>query len=314
MHIKAFLNRKAFFIIFVYLRIFERIIMNIGLIKEVLLDSFIDNIKILPFLFLAFLLMEYIEDRVHDSSGSSLKKAGKLGPLFGSLFGAIPQCGFSAAASNLYAGRVISIGTLIAIYLSTSDEMIPIMISESLPIKMIVMIVVIKIVIGMIAGFAIDFVYCNILKKKVKDVDIHHFCEHEHCECGQGIIKPAIKHTIRIFIFLFVISVVLGFIIETVGLDYASNSILGNIFVEPIIFGIIGLIPNCATSVFITKLFVENAIRIGSMLAGLLVGAGVGILVLFRVNEDKKENLLIVLLLLVIGILAGIGINLCGLF
>lgn len=314
MHIKAFLLRKAFFVIFMYFKEFLKSIMNIGLIKDVLLDSLIDNIKILPFLFLAFLLMEYIEDRVHDSSGASLKKAGKLGPLFGSLFGAIPQCGFSAAASNLYAGRVISIGTLIAIYLSTSDEMIPIMISEALPVKFIATVVVLKILIGMISGFVIDFVYCNILKKKVKDVDIHHFCEHEHCECGHGILKPAIKHTIRIFVFLFIISVVLGIIIETVGFDYTSHSVWGSVVLEPIIFGIIGLIPNCATSVFITKLFIEHAIEMGSLLSGLLVGAGVGILVLFRVNEDKKENLLIVLLLLVIGILAGIGINIYGLF
>lgn len=283
---------------------------GIVMVVDVLTDSFIDNIKILPFLFLTFLLMEYIEDRMNDRLGNVLKNAGKCGPVWGSLIGVVPQCGFSAAGSNLYAGRVISVGTLIAIFLSNSDEMLPIMISEAASPALIVKILLCKVVIGIFAGFMIDYIYKCVLKKKVKEVDIHHFCEHEHCECGKGIIRPALKHTVKIFLFLFIISFVLGIVIEAVGLETISVSFINSKILGPLVAGLIGLIPNCAASVLITALFLENAISFGTMMSGLLVGAGVGILVLARVNEDKKENLIIISLLFFIGVLTGILFNL----
>lgn len=277
---------------------------------DILLDATIDNVKILPFLFLTFLLMEYLEDKMQDKTRKKLKEAGKLGPAIGGVVGVIPQCGISAASSNLYAGRVISMGTLIAIYLSTSDEMLPIMISEAAAPSLIGMVLLSKVIYGIVAGFIIDFVISKILKKEEKEIDIHHFCEHEHCECGHGILIPAIKHTIRIFIFLFVISIALGVVIEYFGLESISKSIFSNTFVGPVISGIVGLIPNCAASVLITELFLEGAISFGTMMGGLFVGAGVGLLVLFKVNESKKENFTIVGLLYIIGVFGGILLNL----
>lgn len=280
------------------------------LFVDVLLDALIDNIKILPFLFLTFLLMEYLEDKMQDKTKHLLKKAGKSGPVWGSLLGVVPQCGFSAASSNLYAGKVISMGTLIAVYLSTSDEMLPIMISEAYNPLMIIEILLIKIGIGIIAGLSIDFAYRNILKKQEREVDIHHFCEHEHCECGHGILKPAIKHTVKIFSFLLIVSIILGLLIELFGLESVSGSVLSSTFVGPLIAGLIGLIPNCAASVVITELFIEGAIGFGTMLSGLLVGAGVGILVLIKVNDDTKNNLTIISLLYIIGVVCGFIFNL----
>ena len=280
------------------------------IIKEVIIDGLIDNLKILPFLFATFLLMEYLEDKMKDKTRESLKKAGKIGPLWGSVLGIIPQCGFSAAASNLYAGRVITMGTLIAIYLSTSDEMLPILISAKAPVVLIVEILLVKVVIGIIAGFIMDLVASKLFKFEEKDVDIHHFCEHEHCECGHGIIKPAIKHTLKIFAFLLIVSVVIGIVVELVGLEAISSSVIGNNFLGPLIAGLIGLIPNCAASVVITGLYIEGALSFGTMIAGLLVGAGVGILVLCRVNEAKKENVIIISYLYVVGVICGMLLNL----
>lgn len=284
----------------------------IELIIDIVLDAIIDNVKILPFLFLTFLLMEYIEDSMNDRMGNVLKKAGKTGPLWGALVGIVPQCGLSAAGANLYAGRVISIGTLLAIFLSNSDEMLPIMIADAINPYIILLILSAKILVAVIAGFSVDFIYKKILKKQVKEVDIHHFCEHEHCECGKGILRPALKHTIKIFAFLLVFSIALGFVIELVGLENIASSVLNNDFIGPIFAGIIGLIPNCAASVLLTKLFLEGVISGGTMLSGLLVGAGVGILVLIRVNEGKSENIRIVCMLYFIGVISGMVFNLFG--
>lgn len=284
--------------------------MNSELIIDVVKDVLVDNAKILPFLFLTFLLMEYLEDKMQDKTKGILKNAGKIGPLWGSILGVVPQCGFSAAASNLYAGRVITTGTLIAIYLSTSDEMLPIMISHAVSPLLIAKVLVYKVVIAMLAGFLIDFVLRTILKRKEREVDIHHFCEQEHCECGHGILRPALIHTLKIFLFLLLVSLILGFVIEIFGLESLSSSFLTDPFLGPIMSGFIGLIPNCAASVVITEFFLEGAITFGTMISGLLVGAGVGILVLIRVNDDRKANIGIIAALYIIGVLAGIIINL----
>lgn len=254
--------------------------------------------------------MELIEDRMNDKLGKTLKSAGKTGPLWGALAGVVPQCGLSAAGANLYAGRVISMGTLLAVFLSNSDEMLPIMIADSLNPVTILIILSAKILVAVIAGFSVDFIYRKILKKQIKEVDIHHFCEHEHCECGKGIIIPALKHTIRIFVFLLIISFALGIIIEVVGLEVIASSALNNEFIGPVFAGIIGLIPNCAASVLLTKLFLEGVITGGTMLSGLLVGAGVGILVLIRVNEDKLENIRFISILYFVGVFSGMIFNL----
>lgn len=269
-----------------------------------------DSIKILPFLFLTYLVMEYLEEKMNAKTVAVLQQSKKSGPIWGALLGMLPQCGFSASASNLYAGRMITIGTLVAVYLSTSDEMLPMMISASIDPAFIVKVVFLKAVIGMVSGCLIDFVWQKLLHHAKRVPDIHHFCEHEHCECGHGIVRPAIKHTLKIWFFIFLVTIILNFVIEVVGTEALSNFILSKPIIGELLAGIIGLIPNCAASVVITQLFIDGLIPFGTMMAGLLVGAGVGILILLRVNEDRKDTLRIIGLLYVIGVVAGMLINL----
>lgn len=284
---------------------------------EIIKDTLIDGVRLLPFLFITYLIMEYLEHKTGEKTKNIIRKSGKLGPLWGAILGIFPQCGFSAAASNLYAGRIITLGTLIAIFLSTSDEMLPVLISENAPISLIVKILLIKLVIGIIAGFIIDLIgraYKKSKKDKGKEnieQEIGHMCEHEHCHCEEGgILKSSIKHTLNIFLFIIIITFILNIVIHFFGEENLSNLILNMPIIGPIIAGIVGLIPNCAGSVILTQLYLENVITIGSMIGGLLVGSGIGILVLFRVNKNVKENLKILGLLYVIGVVSGIIIDL----
>lgn len=273
--------------------------------------SLIDSLKILPFLFLTYLLMEYLEEKTGENTDRWLKKAGKAGPVLGAAAGIIPQCGMSAVASNLYVGRIISAGTLIAIFLSTSDEMLPIMISNAAGWSIIIKILTVKVIIAMIGGFLVDIIVEKFRNKNKEEHvhGIHEFCEHEHCHCEDGILKSAIRHTLRIFIYLFLITAVLNIGIEIIGEETLGNFILNRKMLGPVLAGMIGLIPNCASSVVITKMYLDGFMSFGTMMAGLLVGAGVGILVLFRVNENKRESLYLTGTLYFIGIIAGIVIN-----
>lgn len=279
------------------------------MILDALLDTLLDSVKLLPFLFLTYLLMEYVEHKMGAKAQGLLKSSGKTGPLWGAVLGMMPQCGFSAAASSLYAGRIITMGTLIAIFLSTSDEMLPVLISEAVPYQLILKILLIKVIIGMVAGFIIDFVCSRRNKGKKIEIDVHHFCEHGHCHCGKGILKPALNHTIKIFVFILLISAVLNIAIGLMGTEVLAEFVLNKPVIGELLAGLIGLIPNCAASVVITQLYLDGVLQIGTMMAGLLVGAGVGLLVLFRVNDNKKENIKIVGLLYGIGVVAGIIIN-----
>jgi hypothetical protein len=229
---------------------------------------------------------------------------------FGSILGIFPQCGFSVSATNLYAVRVITLGTLIAVYLSTSDEMLPIFISEAVPIGTILKILGVKLIVGMIAGFIIDFVLRIKNKNKKEEEKIVDLCEKEHCHCEHGIIKSALKHTLHIFIFILIITVIINVAIYFIGEETIASVLQSNVILGPIIAGIIGLIPNCAASVIIAQLYLENIISAATMISGLLVGAGVGLAVLFKVNKGIKENLKITGLLYGIGVLVGIGIQL----
>ena len=283
---------------------------------EIIQDTIIDGIKLLPFLFITYVIMEYLEHKTANKTKEIIKKSGKLGPLWGAILGIFPQCGFSAAAANLYAGRLITLGTLIAIFLSTSDEMIPVLISENAPIGLILKILAIKLAIGIIAGFVIDFVMNKLHKKQNKEneattqEEIGHMCEHEHCHCeNEGVIKSSIKHTLNIFLFIIIITFILNTVIHFVGEENISNLIINVPIVGPLIAGLIGLIPNCAGSVLLTQLYLKQVITMGAMIGGLLVGSGIGILILFRVNEDLKDNLKILTLLYVIGVISGILID-----
>ena len=288
------------------------------LICEVALHAVIDSVKLLPFLFLTYLAMEYLEHKTSDKTNRLVERSGKFGPLYGSLLGMVPQCGFSAAATNFYAGRVITLGTLIAIYLSTSDEMLPILISEKVPLLLILKILFVKVAIGMIAGFIIDFVHQKLLRwTHMKDPhhlpDIHHMCEHEHCHCDEkGIFPSALKHTLEIFAYILVISFVLNLVIAYIGEDTLSSFVLNRPVIGELAAGMIGLMPNCAASVVITQLYLEGLLSAGPMMAGLLVSAGVGLLVLFKVNDHPRENLKILGLLYAVGVVSGLLIELIG--
>lgn len=279
---------------------------------EVILETILDSVKLLPFLFITYLIMEYIEHKTSNKAKETIKKSGKFGPFFGSLLGVVPQCGFSVVATNLYAVRVISLGTLISIYLSTSDEMLPILISEAVPIWIIIKILSIKFVIGMVAGFIIELILRNRKTEGQEDYEIESLCEHDHCHCENGIIKSSLKHTINIFIFIFIVTFVINILIYLIGEDTLSHFILNQPILGPILSGIIGLIPNCASSVIITQLYLEQVITLGTMMAGSLVSAGVGLMVLWKVNHNPKENIKIIALLYGIGVIVGILIELIG--
>jgi hypothetical protein len=279
---------------------------------EIIEHTLLDSIKLIPFLFITYLLMEFLEHKTSSKVNNTIKKSGKYGPLVGGILGLLPQCGFSVMATNLYMGRIITIGTLISIYLTTSDEMLPILISENVPITTILKILAIKFLIGVIAGIIIDLIYSKLNQKDSKKEEHIDFCEHEHCHCEEGIFKSAIKHTVSIFIFIVLITFVLNLIIHFIGEDTLSNLIMNNKILGPMVAGLIGLIPNCASSVIISKLYIENVISASIMVAGLLVNAGVGLLVLFRVNRNLKENIKITTILYGIGVISGIILELIG--
>lgn len=279
---------------------------------DIILDTLLDSVKLLPFLFLTYLAMEYLEHKAGERMRSAIRKSGKCGPVIGSVLGAFPQCGFSAAASNLYAGRIITLGTLMSIYLSTSDEMLPILVSENAGIGMILKLLGTKIVIGMIAGFIIDAVVNCFFLKEEREPEIEHLCEQHHCHCDEGIVKSALHHTLEIFIYLMIVSFILNILIAIIGEDFLANMVLNRLIVGEALAGIVGLIPNCAASVIITQLYLKGILGAGAMVSGLLVGAGVGTLVLLRVNDRPRENVGILLLLYVIGVTAGIAVELLG--
>jgi len=275
--------------------------------KEIILDTLIDVLKLLPFLFVAFLIMEYIEHKFSKKSKKKIEKAGKYGPLVGSILGAVPQCGFSVMATNLYATRIISVGTLISIYLSTSDEMLPILISEHASGTVILKILLIKVTIGMICGVIIDFL---LRKKNKKEYEIQDFCLENHCDCEHGILKSSIKHTLNIALFILIITLVLNTGVHYLGEDKISKLFLKDSIFSPFISSLIGLIPNCGASVILTELYLNGVISLSSCIAGLLTGSGVALAVLFKVNKRLKENVRIILLIYFIGVLSGMIIHL----
>lgn len=273
----------------------------------ILLDAIIDSLKLIPFLFVTYLLMEYLEHKTSKHMHETIKKAGKFGPIIGGILGIVPQCGFSVAATNFYAVRVITLGTLISVYLTTSDEMLPILLSESIPITTIIAILAVKLFVGIIAGFIIDLI---IVKTKNEEEHVVEFCEKEHCHCEHGIIKSAIKHTLNILVFIFIITLLLNIVIEFIGEDTLSNLIYNTKILGPLIAGLIGLIPNCAASVLLSQLYIEGIISAAILISGLLVNAGIGVLVLLRVNKDIKENIKIIGILYFIGVIVGIFLQL----
>lgn len=335
---------------------------------DALLDACLDTLKVFPFLLVTYLFMEWLEHGAGKKFERTIAKGGRVGPLIGALLGVIPQCGFSGAAATLYAGRVVTLGTLIAVFASTSDEMIPIMLSEAAPPALIGGILLVKVITGIVCGFALDFVLTKTgrlhtglssLKRHQGhgDNDIHELCEEEGCECSDedsellqpgrtdpaagslqprradpagegalaahnhghghghhhGIFVPALKHSVSVTIFIFVVTLGINLLAEA-GLEGALASVTQDPFLSPIVMALFGFIPNCAVSVGMTQLYLEGVMSGGALVSGLTVNSGIGLIVLFRTNRDSNENLRIMAVMLAVGVLAGWVIQLVGLF
>lgn len=275
---------------------------------HILEHSFLDSIKLVPFLFIAFFIIELIEHKLSDKSKKVISKSGKYGPILGSLLGLIPQCGFSVVATNLYITRILSLGTLISIYLSTSDEMLVILLSRNASISTILPLLGTKFLVGLISGFIIDF----LLRNKKKEKQTYSICVDEHCGCEEeeNLLKSSLIHTIKTFIFIFIATFIITLVFELFGEEYLSKLLLKDTLISPFITSLIGLIPNCASSVILTELYLSNSINFASVISGLLTGSGVAILVLFKSNKKIKENLTILSLVYGIGVITGIIITL----
>lgn len=336
------------------------------MILDALLDAILDTAKLIPFLFITYMGMEYLEHKAEKHTTGMLEKAGHFGPLIGAAVGILPQCGFSAAASSLFAGGVISVGTLIAVFLSTSDEMLPIFISEGVHPATMLRILATKAILGLISGFLLDVFMRHGRHTKAPEKHIHDLCVHEHCDCDEdeeeeelhteaahtheanaddhahrhvaeehhshehaaahahaghhhhhqkgflGIAMPALHHTVQITGFIFFITLIITLLVEGIGAEALGHFLSGKPIVGVFLAGVVGLIPNCAASVSITQLYLMGILNAGQMMAGLLVGAGVGLLVLFRTNDHPNENLRITIMLYGLGVFWGLVIEYLG--
>lgn len=275
------------------------------LFHEIFLHGILDTLKILPFLFATYLLMELLEHKASDKVRTALERSGKAGPLCGGLLGVVPQCGFSVAGANFYTGRVITLGTLVAIFLSTSDEMLPIMISGKLGAGEIFTILAYKCAVAVLVGFAIDLVMRLTRRHDSSHHHIHEMCEDGNCHCERGILRSALHHTLTIGVFLLLVTLAINALVFFIGEDKISAVMYDRPFISHLISAMLGLIPNCAISVALTDFCIQGFITAGTMLSGLFSGAGVGVLVLFKMNKSIKENLLVVSILVICGLLFG---------
>lgn len=273
------------------------------MLVDAIVDTTFDCLKMLPFLFVAFILIEALEHYSSDFTAKALAKVGRAGPVVGAVAGCVPQCGFSVMAANLYAGGIISVGTLLSVFIATSDEAILIIMSNPERIREVGILLAAKVIIAVTAGYIIDIFFQNQLATGKESGNL---CK--DCGCDEedaGIWKPAWHHTIRIFIYLFIFTGILNLCIEIFGIEQLSKFLLGNTIFQPVIAAIIGLIPNCAASVILTQLYLNGAISFASVIAGLCTGAGIGLVVLFKMNRNKRENLKIVGVLFLVAVAAG---------
>lgn len=280
------------------------------MLEHVLIHSLEETVKLIPFLFLTYLAMEYLENRAGQKTIQILSRTGKKGPVIGAALGIIPQCGFSAAAANLYAGGVITVGTMVAVFLSTSDEMLPILISGRIETKEIVGIVLAKVVVGCIAGLFVDYVVCRMNYGKQKGLHIHEICEKDHCHCEDGsILKSALIHCANIIVFIFIILFAVHLLAEMIGMEQLVGAAASYPILSILLVALVGMIPNCALSVVITTLYLEGVLSFGSMFAGLLSCAGIGIAILFKMNSSWKKSGIIAAGIYGISVLCGILIE-----
>lgn len=282
------------------------------ILEHTLEHTITDTISLLPFLFITYLAMELMEHYAGSKFNKAIQNSGKFGPFLGAVLGVMPQCGFSAAAASFFSARIIGVGTIIAVFLSTSDEMLPILLSASVPAGTIAKILITKVTIACVSGYLAAFVYQKLFLQKEGDMDIHVVCEEEHCSCEDGVLKSAVKHTVKIFFYIFVIAFVLNAVIEGVGEESLANVFSSVPVVGQMVSSLVGLIPNCASSVVITQLYLKGVISAGMMMSGLLVNAGIGSLVLIRLNRDVKQNVGILTAVYCFGVVWGILIDVLG--
>lgn len=276
------------------------------MIFEALLDAVFDTLKVLPFLFAAFLTMEAIEHYSSQYSNRILAKVGKAAPLAGAFLGCIPQCGFSAAAANLYSGGLITLGTLLSVFLSTSDEAVLILMAHPGNGKAIASLLVWKVIIGITAGLLIDILSA----KRKQTAQMKEFCKNCGCSDSGGILRPALFHTVQLTVYLFLFTFCLDLALEFAGMEQLAGFLGKDTVFQPFLAALLGLIPNCAASVLITELYLAGGLSFGSAIAGLCAGAGVGLAVLFRSNHSLRENLKILSLLYAVSVTAGIILDL----
>ena len=279
------------------------------LVLHTALHTLLDTAKMLPFLFGVYLLIEYLEHKASEKMEKAVAKLGTFGPVGGAVLGCIPQCGFSVAVSNLYAGRLVSIGTLLAVFIATSDEAIPILLANPQQAGDILKLILAKIIIALLFGFVADLLV-KLLKKwgKFKD-EPNDLCENCGCE-EKGILHSAIIHTLQIFAFLFAVSFVFGLVIELLGEETINGILMSGSVFQPFLSALIGLVPNCAPSVILTELYISGSLSFGSVIAGLSTGAGLGLVVLYKTNKNLKQNIIITASLYLAGALSGMIIDL----
>lgn len=278
---------------------------------DCLKDAFLDTLKLLPLLFLTYLLMEYIEHKGNVRMEAVIRRSGRLGPLVGALLGLVPQCGFAGAAAGFFSSRMITPGTLFAIFLSTSDEMLPLMIASVAPVPTIMRILGAKLIIALVMGLLLDLFLAN--RRQFIQDQVCAMCQRENCGCDEhGILHAAVNHSLRISLFIFGISLALNLIIELAGLPRLSGSFLSSPLWGTLVAALVGLIPNCTPSVVLTTLYLQGALPGGALMAGLLTNAGMGLLVLYRTNPSWKENLCFTVLIYCTGVIFGLLVSLLG--
>ncbi len=323
----------------------------LDVVADALLDAFVDTLKLVPFLFVTYLAMEALEHGTSGKARDAVMRAGRLGPVIGSVLGALPQCGFSAMAATLFAGGVVSVGTLIAVILSTSDEMVPVFLAGQAPLSTMGSLIALKVVVGMVAGLTIDAVFRSLGIGQTHE-HIHDLCERAHCSCedadeagdapavpddacGCGcscreacghdhghahghshgplaIVRAALVHTVQTAFFILLVSIALGLAVELVGND-AIAAFLGRHRVRSVLLaGLVGLIPNCGASVALSQLYLDGSLGVGALMAGLLDAGGTGLLVLYRENRDVRQNLAITAALYAIGVAVGLALDASG--
>ena len=291
------------------------------LFLHVLEHSALDTLELVPFLLLTYLAMEAIEHSASAHVQAAVERSGKAGPVVGALLGALPQCGFSAMAATLYAGRVVTVGTLVAVILSTSDEMVPVFLAHQEPMGHMLAIMGAKVAVGLVVGLAVDAVLRARHRAGDGHLHIHELCEREHCHCDEGdahghehghghgrwaIVRSALVHTVQVTFFIFVVTFVFGLVIECVGQDALGTLLANHPVRATFVSALVGLIPNCGASVAITELYLDGVLAVGPMIAGLLASGGVGLLVLWRTNADVRQNALVTVFIYAVSVLVGL--------